>query len=65
MTEVSGDFETPRRASGAERGGPDFGLLFRSVPGCYLVLDPDLNIVAASEAYVRATKIDYPSVLGR
>ena len=33
----------------------DFQALFESVPGMYLVLTPDLRIVAASEAYLRAT----------
>jgi len=55
--------ERPDLASDSE--APDFGLLFRSLPGCYLVLDRDLKIVAASEAYVDATKVDYPAIVGR
>ena len=33
----------------------DFGVLFCSAPGLYLVLDAELRIVAASDAYTRAT----------
>ena len=33
---------------------PDFRSLFESAPGLYLVLTPDLTIVAASDAYLRA-----------
>ncbi len=34
---------------------PDFKILFESAPGLYLVLTPDLRIVAVSDAYLRAT----------
>jgi len=34
---------------------PDFRLLFEGALGLYLVLTPDLKIVAVSEAYLRAT----------
>ena len=34
---------------------PDFQLLFESAPGLYLVLLPDLTIVAASNNYLSAT----------
>src|ERR1700722_13959850 len=34
---------------------PDFRALFESAPALYLVLDPDLRIVAVSDAYCRAT----------
>src|SRR5206468_4443312 len=34
---------------------PDFRALFESAPGLYLVLSADLKIVAASDAYLRAT----------
>ena len=33
----------------------DYRLLFESVPGLYLVLDPSFRIVAASDAYLAAT----------
>jgi PAS domain-containing protein len=32
---------------------PDFRLLFESMPGAYLVLDPDLRIRAASRRSMR------------
>jgi signal transduction histidine kinase/CheY-like chemotaxis protein len=43
----------------------DFKALFESAPGLYLVLDPDLNIVAVSEAYLRATMTKRAQILGR
>lgn len=43
----------------------DFKALFESAPGLYLVLDPDLNIVAVSEAYLRATMTKRAEILGR
>jgi PAS domain-containing protein len=36
--------------------GPDFRELFEGAPGLYLVLDPQLTIVAVSDAYLAATK---------
>ena len=44
---------------------PDFRRLFESAPGCYLVLAPDLTIVAASDAYLRATMTRRQAILGR
>jgi PAS domain S-box-containing protein len=44
---------------------PDFQALFESAPDLYLVLTPDLQIVAASEAYLRATMTQREEVLGR
>lgn len=43
----------------------DFRILFESAPGLYLVLTPDLRIVAASDAYLRATMTRRQSILGR
>jgi PAS domain S-box-containing protein len=37
------------------RSTPDFRALFESAPGCYLVLAPELTIVAVSDAYLHAT----------
>lgn len=45
--------------------GLDFRALFESAPGCYLVLDPDLRIVAVSDSYLRATMTDRERILGR
>lgn len=53
----------PNRSRG--KGGPDFRTLFESAPGLYLVLDPDLTIVAVSDAYLRATMTVRDDILGR
>ena len=44
---------------------PDFQLLFQSAPGCYLVLTPDLTIIAVSDAYLRATMTKRDEILDR
>jgi two-component system cell cycle sensor histidine kinase/response regulator CckA len=44
---------------------PDFRVLFESGPGLYLVLTPDFMIVAASDAYLRATMTKRGGILGR
>ena len=44
---------------------PDFRLLFESSPGCYLVLTPDLTIVAVSDAYLHATMTRREEIVGR
>jgi PAS domain S-box-containing protein len=43
----------------------DFQKLFRSTPGLYLVLRPDLTIVAASDAYLLGTMTKRDEILGR
>ena len=43
----------------------DFRALFESSPNLFLVLDPDLKIVAASDAYCRATLTIREKILGR
>ena len=43
----------------------DFRSLFEGSPNLYLVLDLDLNIVAVSDAYCRATMTDRKTILGR
>jgi PAS domain S-box-containing protein len=47
---------------------PDFRTLFESVPGLYLVLEPDApryTIVAVSDAYTRATMTKREELVGR
>ncbi len=44
---------------------PDFRALFESAPGLYLVLTPDLNIVAVSDSYLRATMTQREEITGR
>ncbi|HEY6708006.1 MAG TPA: hypothetical protein VJB61_10475, partial [Actinomycetota bacterium] len=43
----------------------DFESLFQAAPGSYLVLDPDLVIVAVSDAYLRDTMTVRERVVGR
>lgn len=42
----------------------DFQLLFESAPGLFLVLDPDLRIVAVTDAYLQATMTERTRILG-
>ncbi|HEY7163014.1 MAG TPA: response regulator [Candidatus Binatia bacterium] len=42
----------------------DFRLLFESVPGLYLVLTPELTIVAVSDAYLKATMTRREDIVG-
>jgi len=44
---------------------PDFRALFESAPAPYLVLTPELKIVAVSDAYLRATMTKREEILGR
>jgi signal transduction histidine kinase len=44
---------------------PDFRALFESAPGLYLVLTPEFTVVAASDAYLKATMTTREQVLGR
>ncbi|HEY8925627.1 MAG TPA: PAS domain S-box protein, partial [Polyangia bacterium] len=46
---------------------PDFRALLEAAPGLYLILDPgpELTILAASDAYLRATKTRRADILGR
>jgi signal transduction histidine kinase len=48
-----------------ETAEPDFATLFQSAPGCYLVLDPDLTIVAVSDAFLSATLSARADIVGR
>ena len=49
----------------ATLGEPDFRVLFESAPGLFLVLDPELRIVAVSDAYLAATLTVREEILGR
>ena len=46
-------------------GEPDYRALFEAAPGLFLVLSPDLTIVAASDAYLAATMTSRHEILGR
>jgi len=45
--------------------GPDFRTLFESGPGLLLVLDPELRIVAVTDAYLDATMTSREAIVGR
>jgi signal transduction histidine kinase/FixJ family two-component response regulator len=49
----------------ASSPAPDFRVLFEAAPGLYLVLSPELRIVAASDAYLRATMTSREAIVGR
>ena len=44
---------------------PNFRALFESAPGMYLVMTPGFEIVAASDAYLEATRTSRDELLGR
>lgn len=44
---------------------PDFKVLFEESPGLFLVLDPQLRIVAVSRAYLLATLTERDKIMGR
>lgn len=44
---------------------PDFRSLFESAPDLYLILDRNLDIIAVTDTYVRATKTQREAILGR
>ncbi|MFI6867129.1 ATP-binding protein [Nocardia sp. NPDC050406] len=45
-------------------GAIDFRALFEAAPGSYLVLDPELRIVAVTDAYTRATMTRREDIVG-
>jgi PAS domain S-box-containing protein len=59
------DDRATRLAAGTDPGAPDFRRLFEAIPGLYLVLDPSLTIVAASDAYLSATMTRREEIIGR
>ena len=44
---------------------PNYQELFEALPGLYLVLDPELRIVAVSDAYLEATMTRREEIVGR
>ena len=59
------EFRKERFVSRRLYPSPDFQALFRSAPGLYLVLAPDLTIVAVNDAYARATMTERHEIVGR
>jgi signal transduction histidine kinase/DNA-binding response OmpR family regulator len=60
-----GSSACPVTSSRANLAKLDFRSLFESAPGLYLVLDPDLQIVAMSDAYAIATMTRREEIIGR
>jgi signal transduction histidine kinase/ActR/RegA family two-component response regulator len=54
-----------RGVSQVTSGQPDFKLLFDSGPSLSLILDPDMTIVAASDAYLAATMTKRDEIIGK
>ena len=44
---------------------PDFHKIFEAIPGLYLVLQPDLTIIAVNDAYTKATLTQRELILGK
>src|SRR5258708_24008233 len=53
------------RSSSSSATPPDFQALFQSAPVLYLVLAPDLAILAVTDAYLHATMTRREDILGR
>ena len=53
------------RSTRPEPPALDFRLLFNSAPGLYVVVTPDLRVVAASDAYLSASRTERDAMLGR
>jgi signal transduction histidine kinase len=49
----------------SQQAAPDYRVLFEALPGLYLVLDRDLHIVAASDAYLAATMTGRDDIIGK
>ncbi|MGV3630406.1 MAG: ATP-binding protein [Bacteroidota bacterium] len=48
-----------------ENGAIDFKQLFETTPGLYLILSPDLHIIAVNDAYNKATMTTREDILGK
>jgi len=57
--------QEPVAGASTSYAAPDFRALFEAAPGLYLVLSPDLRIVAVSDAYLRATMTRREEILER
>ena len=66
MSSDSGDAAREPRPAGPRPAGqaPDFRIIFEALPGAYCVLDPDLVIIAASDAYLRDTRMSRAGIVG-
>ncbi len=55
----------PKPQAEARLRAADFKTLFEAAPGLFLVLDPELTIVAASDAFLRAAMVERGAIVGR
>lgn len=62
---MRGPAEEHSSIRGKPRPAADFQALFEAAPGSYLVLDPDLAIVAVTDAYLRDTMTSRADLLGK
>ncbi|WP_276498720.1 PAS domain-containing protein [Pontibacter litorisediminis] len=44
---------------------PDFALVFRALPGLYLLLSPELKVLDATERYARTSNFDLEGTIGK
>src|ERR1700722_7532554 len=67
MSSHSGDETRQPGPAGAMPAGqaPGFRILFEAIPGACCVLDPDLVIIAASDAYLGDTRTSRAGLVGR
>src|SRR6266851_958218 len=54
-----------RQPQAGQRPSQDFLAVFESLPGAFAVLDPDLRIIAVSDAYLEVTMTTRAGILGR
>jgi signal transduction histidine kinase/uncharacterized membrane protein affecting hemolysin expression len=57
--------ELEKANSDLRRSRAELNNLFESLPGLYLVLTPEISIVAASDAYLKATMTTREGIIGR
>lgn len=48
-----------------QEGSPNYLQILDAVPGCYLILDPELRIIAVTNAYLKATMTNRSEIVGR
>lgn len=64
-TPPSGSGLPPKLSAESEQHEPDFRTLFQAAPAPYLVISPQLIIVAVNDAYLRATMTEREAIVGR
>ena len=59
------EYQAAQAGHGAAAPEPDFRAIFEALPGSFLVLSPDLVILAATAAYRRASRATGHTLVGR